>query len=581
MRKRIPALLLLLLLATALVAAGCGGDDGGGEAQKGGEVTVVDVAGGVDSLDPGYWYYQTDYMELGQTTQRQLYGWPAEATEPEPDLAEGPPEVSDDGRTVTITIQSGIKYGPPLDDRTVKTADIKYALERCFLPQVGNGYASSYYSGIVGSKEFADGKADEVSGIETPDDVTLVIKTAKPVAVIQNANALALPCTAPVPKDYAQKYDEGKKSTYGEHVVATGPYMIEGSESGTVPRSGYAPGERLVLVRNPSWDASTDFRPANFDKITVDGGNDVNVASQRILDGESMLQGDFAAPPTPILKKGVTGPQKDLFDIAPSQSIRYVALNTQKPPLDDVNFRRALAAATNRDALRLTRGGEAIGVLATHMIPPEMPGFEEAGGEAGPGLDFFQSPTGDIELAREYLRKAGYENGEYDGPPLTMVGDNQPPASNTGEAWQNQLEELGIELDYRQVSHEAMLSKFCSVPKEQPHLCPNLGWGKDFFDSQSMLDPILNGKNIVPAGNVNNAQADDPKLNRMLDEAASETDPATRAEAYAEADRYATEQVFYIPWLWDNQVNFASENVNGVRNQFNSSWDLTYSSLKE
>src|SRR5918998_4702001 len=95
MRKRIPALLLLLLVATAIVAAGCGGDDGGGgEGQKGGEVTVLDVAGGVDSLDPGYWYYQTDYMELGQTTQRQLYGWPAEATEPEPDLADGPPEVS-------------------------------------------------------------------------------------------------------------------------------------------------------------------------------------------------------------------------------------------------------------------------------------------------------------------------------------------------------------------------------------------------------------------------------------------------------------------------------------------------------
>jgi peptide/nickel transport system substrate-binding protein len=169
----------------------------------------------------------------------------------------------------------------------------------------------------------------------------------------------------------------------------------------------------------------------------------------------------------------------------------------------------------------------------------------------------------------------------YDGPPITMIGDNLPPASNTAESWQSQIEKLGFKVELRQVPHSTMLSKFCNVPKTQPELCPNLGWGKDFFDSQSMLDPVLNGNNIVPSGNTNNAQADDPKLNALLDKAKGETDPAKRAELYGEADRYATGQVFYITWLWDNQVNFASENVNGVKNEFNNSWDLTFSSLAE
>jgi peptide/nickel transport system substrate-binding protein len=579
MRPRNFALLGSLLVVAALAVTGCGGDSS--SAKKGGEVTILDVQGGVDSLDPGYWYYQTDYMELGQTTQRQLYGWPAEATSPEPDLAAGAPKLSQGGKTITVKIKPGIKYAPPLDNRTVKTADIKYAIERCFLPQVGNGYANVYYSDIVGVKEFQDGSADDVSGIETPDDATLVIKTNKPVAVIQNANALALPCTTPVPKDLAQKYDKGKQSTYGDHAAQTGPYMIEGSDSGTVPKSGYSPGKTLVLVRNPSWDKKTDFRPANFDKITVKGGSDITVASDKILDGQSLMSGDFAAPPTPVLKKGVTGSQKDLFDIHPSQSLRYIALNSKKPPLDDVNFRRAVAAVTDREQLRLTRGGESIGIIANHFIPPEMPGFDEAGGEAGPGLDFYKNPSGDVELAKEYLKKAGYKNGMYDGPKLTMIGDNSPPASNTGEAFQDQLKKIGIELDYRQVPHEAMLSRFCQVPKSQPHFCPNLGWGKDFFDSQSMLDPTFNGKNIVPSGNTNNGLSDDPKLNKMLDDAAQITDPAERAKAYGEADRYSTSQVYYVYWLWDNQVNFASDDVNGVVNKFNSSWDLTFSSLKE
>ena len=52
----------------------------------------------------------------------------------------------------------GIRYSAPLQNRTVKTADIKYAIERCFLPQVGNGYAASYYGAIKGVDAFTSGK---------------------------------------------------------------------------------------------------------------------------------------------------------------------------------------------------------------------------------------------------------------------------------------------------------------------------------------------------------------------------------------------------------------------------------------
>ena len=87
-----------------------------------------------------------------------------------------------------------------------------------------------------------------------------------------------MPCTVPVPKDYAQKYDKGKQSTYGEHQVFTGPYMIENDGKGKI--TGYKPGKKLTLVRNPSWDKSTDFKPAYFDKIDVTCCNDATVAGQ-------------------------------------------------------------------------------------------------------------------------------------------------------------------------------------------------------------------------------------------------------------------------------------------------------------
>jgi peptide/nickel transport system substrate-binding protein len=571
---------LALLCAFGIAVAGCGGGgSGGGGGKQGGEITILDVAGGVDSLDPGYWYYQSDYTELGQTTQRWLYSWKPEDTVPTPDLASAEPQVSNGGKTLTIPIKSGIKYSPPLNTRTVVAADIKYAMERCFLPAVGNGYSGAYWSGISGVKAFQDGKANEISGIQAPSDSTLVIQLDAPQGVLANANALALPCTAPVPKDYAQKFDKGKTSTYGEHQVFTGPYMIQGAEKGKVTSAGYKPGEKLVLVRNPSWDKSTDFKPAYFNKITVSGGNDITVASRKTLTGQSLMSGDFAAPPVAVLKQALAS-RKEQLNIEPSQGNRYMALNSRVKPLDNVNVRRAVIAATDRTALRQTRGGPTLGPLATHFIPPEMPGFEEAGGEAGPGNDFYKSPTANLPLAMEYMKKAGYPSGKYTGPPVLMIADNMPPASKTAEAFQAQMEKIGLKVTLRELPHATAGSKFCSVPKSGYVICPNLGWGKDFFDSQSMIDPIFNGKNLVPSGNVNSAQVDDPKLNAAMDKAETLIDPAARAKAWAEVDKQVTNQAYLNVWLWDNQVNFTSKNVNGVKSKFNSAWDLTFSSLK-
>jgi peptide/nickel transport system substrate-binding protein len=589
LRRLLP---LAVIGVLALVVAGCGGGGSkssstsgssttsGGSGKTGGTVTILDSAGSVDSIDPGYAYYQTDYEELSQTTQRWLYSWKPASNVPTPDIATGLPAVSDGGKTLTIKIKSGIKYSAPLANQTVKSADIKYAMERCFLPQVGNGYSGAYYSDIVGSKEYAAGKASEISGIQAPDDTTLVLKLDKPVGVLADANALGLPCTAPVPKAYAEKYDKGKTSTYGEHQVFTGPYMIEGAGTGTVPASGYSPGKLLTLVRNPSWDRSTDFKPAYFDKIIIKNGSDVSIAARQILSGTSMMSGDSAVPPPAILKQGLTT-LKSQFQISPSGGNRYITLNTKVKPLDNVDFRRAIAAGTNRDALRQTRGGPAVGTIATHFIPPELPGFAEAGGNAGGGDDFYKNPSGDPALAASYLKKAGYPSGKYTGPPLLMVADNQSPAKETAEAFQQQLTAIGIKVNLREVPHATMISKFCGTPKAAVALCPNLGWGKDFFDSQSMIDPVFNGKNIVQSGNVNSAQANDPKLNAAMDKAEELTDPTARAKAWGELDKEVTNQVFYITWLWDNEVNYTSKNVKGVQNSFNgSAWDLTFSSLK-
>jgi peptide/nickel transport system substrate-binding protein len=533
--------------------------------------------GDVDSMDPGYWYYQTDTQWMAQPTQSSLYAWKPDGTSPTPQLAVAAPQVADGGKTLTIKIRPNIKYSPPLQNRVVKAADVKYAMERTFLPQVANGYAPVYYSGIEGVKEFQDGKAKEISGIQAPDDTTLVLKLSKPVGVLATGVALTMPGTIPVPKDYAEKYDQGKASTYGEHQVFTGPYMVPNDASGKM--TGWVPNKSLTLVRNPSWDPKSDWRPAYVDKVNILEGNDITVASRKVLTGQSMINGDFAAPPTSVLKQGLAT-QKDQFDITPSQGIRMIGLNNKVKPFDNINVRKAVAAVINKNDLRVTRGGPTLGPIATHWIPPGMPGFDQAGGMAGPELDFQKNPNGNLQLAMDYMKKGGFPSGKYTGPPLLMVGDNQPPASKTGEAIQAQLETLGFKLNYRQVLHATMYSKFCQVPKAAVAICPNVGWGKDFFDSQSIIDPLFNGKNIVPAGNVNYPQLNDPALNADMDKAEQALDANQRAQQWADLDKKITEGAYQIPWLWDNQINFHSKNVNAVNSKANTSYDLTFTSIK-
>ena len=98
-----------------------------------------------------------------------------------------------------------MKFSPPVD-REVTTADVKYAIERAFTKQVAGPYVGAFMSDIDGVKEFQDGEAKEISGITTPDDQTIIFKLGRPRAAIV-AGALALPVSAPVPKEYAQKFD--------------------------------------------------------------------------------------------------------------------------------------------------------------------------------------------------------------------------------------------------------------------------------------------------------------------------------------------------------------------------------------
>jgi peptide/nickel transport system substrate-binding protein len=577
-RSHVFVLFVAVLCAVPIGVAACGDDDGGGGAGKtGGTLTLVTSGDVDDALDPGYSYYQLDFI-YNYAVERPLISYkPDDLAKASPDLAESYPEVSADGKTVTAKLKKGIKFAPPVN-REVEAKDVKYAMERCFLPQVGNGYVNLYFADLVGSKQYAEGKAKEITGITTPDKNTVEYKFSRPTGAVA-VQALALPCSAPVPKEVAAKRDQGKKSTYGQYVVATGPYMVQNNpQTGKV--TGYQPGKRLTLVRNPNWDKDTDYRPAYVDKIVYDEGNDPSVGNRKIINGQNLIGNPTdLSPPPAFLKQNLN--KKDNMIPGPfSGRVRYVALNTTVKPFDDINVRKAVAAGLDRNAMNTAFGGNTVGTVATHLITPGIEGFEEAGGVEGPGLDFLQTPKGDPQLAAEYLKKAGFENGKYSGPKLLMAVDNSTNQKAAAQIALNGFQKLGFEINFRPMPRDTMYSKFCNVPSSKTPICPSVGWLKDFADAQTLLDPTFNGKNIVASGNVNWPQLDDPKLNRAMDDAEVLVDPAERKKAWADIDKQVTATAGAIPWQWDKTVLVKSTNVDAVINKWNAAWDLSFTSVK-
>ena len=606
--RAIATLAAAMVLAAAIGACGSdddnGGDSGGGTsstgipeefaapteapdgAVEGGNLTVI-AADDIDYMDPGAAYYQFTYM-ITSAGHRALLSWdPDDVEEPTPDLAEEQPEISNDDQTVTFTLREGVRFSPPVD-REVVAADVEYAIERGLLPGVANGYIGAYLGDVVGledaQKEAEDnptGGAPDIEGVTAVDDRTLEIQLEAPTAYTIT-QALSLPLSAPVPEEYAEEFDAENPSTYGQHVVFTGPYMVENDAEGEL--TGYTPGREINMIRNPNWDgeATGDFRPAYLDTIQFqEGFQDTGSASRKILSGSGQINGDITPPPGVIQEAAQTA-EPGQMTATPSGGNRYIALNTSKPPFDDVNVRKAVVAISDRTALRNTRGGELVGPVATHFIPPDFPGFEEAGGVEGADIDFLATPEGDPELAASYMEEAGFESGQCEGDcEVTIVGDGASPDKETSEVFVSALEELGFQPELRNVARDVMYTRFCGVPDTQPDACPSVGWLKDFNDAQSMLDPTFNGENIIDANNVNWPLLDVPEINEAMTEAAQTNDPDERAQAWGEIDSMISEQAPAVPYVWDNQLNIQSADVAGVINKFNANWDLAYTSLKE
>jgi peptide/nickel transport system substrate-binding protein len=575
-RRRDVAIAGFALLVAAVAAATFGARGGAAATtpKAGGTITVLS-AGDVDHIDPGQAYYSFSY-EITYATQRPLLAYKPDSVHAIPDLASAMPTVSRNGKTVTVHIKNDVRFSPPVN-RVVTSSDVKYAIERGFAASVANGYVGAYFGDVVGAPAKATKSVPDIKGIETPNKTTLVFKLKRPEGDF--VGALGMPVTAPVPAGYARPFDSQTVSTYGLHQVATGPYMIKSNASGNINGIGYQPGQLIDLVRNPNWNAKTSWRPAYANQILFkEGYQDPTVLTKTILSGAADVNGDTPPPPAELQSILSNPTQKTQLTFTPTGGSRYIALNTRKAPFDKPLVRKAVAYVLDRNQMRLTRGGAVDGRIATHFIDPSFGklGFTQAGGFT---FDPFPSAgfSGNVAKAKALLKKAGYANGMYSGPQVTMVADNSAPGSNTAQVVAADLAKIGFSVKTISVTHSTMYTRFCNVPKNEPNICPNVGWLPDFHDPQTILDVTFNGKNITTVNNSNWPLLNDKAINAAMDRAVALQPGSPRWAAWGTIDKQVTRTAAAIPWLWETYPTLFSPRVTHAPEVWNGgSPDVTF-----
>jgi len=554
--------------------------------KKGGTLTVLSSSD-FQHLDPGQSYYSLDYPVV-YATNRPLFSYtPNNQTAARPDLATVIPTmanggITDGGKTVTVHIRPDVRFSPPVN-RAATAADVAFAIERGGNPNVGNAYFPAYFGSgspapLVGSTSKSY-KGGPLPGIKTPNKTTIVFQMTQPGATLL-ISALSLPLSAPLPQSFVAPLDKHAPTTYGtQYLVSTGPYMIQADKSGKIAGIGFQPGKADTLVRNPNWSASTDYRPAYLDQIKFNIGGSTTVIGQQVFKGSHLIQLD--TPAQPIVKLGYQQyPSQITFTRGSGD--HYLALDNASGPFKNVNLRRAVWAGLNREAIVKARGGSIVASPGTHFIYPSVSGYDQAGGAAGPAVDFNKNVNGDMTVATKYMKAAGFKTGKYTGSGmLQIVGTNTGDDPAIAQIINSDLTSLGFKTHVTLVDQATMYSKYCGVPKQNIDGCPAVGWIRDFADPLSVLYATFYGPSIVPTNNSNWGQVNDPAINAAMQKAALVVDPTARAQAWANVDKMLVDQAVAVPEEFDSQPNIQSKDVKGVDDLWNvGRWDLSFTSLK-
>lgn len=427
--------------------------------------------------------------------------------------------VSPDGLTYTFKLRSGVKFH---SGKAFSSADVKYTFDRW----LKNEKSPTRYT------------IQPITSVEAPDPQTVVMKLDKPYNILldQIAGAWAVILNG-------EAVDKAG-ANYGVATVdGTGPYKFK----------EWVRQQRFVVERNPDYAwGSPVFQNT--------GAPYLDSVEVRIIPEDNTRIAEFEAGTIHLL---VDTPPQEVERLSAGEKVgvvkydqlqtTYFGLNTKKGPVDDVQVRRAIGHAINRD--EIVKGAFfGLGEAAVNMLAPKTPGNWVGVKDL--------AATFNLDKAKATLETAGWKAGaggirEKGGQQLVVPFwyINDSATTLMAQILQEQLAKAGIKLDakpYEETAWFAAARTGDQVGFTVGVFYENADVLRFYFYSKQQPAPNRFGYAI-------------PELDALMEDTLTNTDKAAVTKDYEAIQKALAEQAPALPLIHQQGVLGANKQVRGIK----------------
>tara|TARA_R110000796_G_scaffold60810_1_gene140749 strand:+ start:2126 stop:3766 length:1641 start_codon:yes stop_codon:yes gene_type:complete len=491
-------------------------------AKSGGNITVTykdDVA----TLDPAIGYDWQNWSMI-KSLYDGLMDYEPGTTELRPGLAESY-EISDDGMVFTFKLRDGVQFH---NGRVMTADDVKFSLDRVTNPKTQSPGAG-FFGSIAGYEAISSGETESLSGVKVIDDQTVEITLSRPDATFLHVMGLNFASVV------AKEAVEAAGADFGKTAMGTGAFKL----------ADWTIGQKLIFAKNENyWREGLPY----LDTVTFEVGQEPIVALLRLQSGEVDVPGD-GIPPAKF-QEVMNDPAQAARVIEGGQlHTGYITLNVKMPPFDNVDVRKAVNMAINKERITQVINGRA--VPATQPLPPSMPGYTEG----------YEGYAYDPDAAKALLAEAGFADG-FETELFVM---NTDPNPRIAQAIQQDLSKIGIKASIQSLAQASVIAAG-GEPDQAPMIWSGgMAWIADFPDASNFYGPILGCDGAVQGG-WNWSWYCNADIDAMAVKADSMTDPAKvdeRLKMWSDVYMKVMEDAPWVPVFNEQRYTMKSERMGG------------------
>jgi len=479
--------LILVILMLALVFAGCGGGAGTGNA------SVLYHAVSSEpfiTLDPSA--ENSNGIYILQNVYETLTRYNSETNEVEPWLATEWTK-NDDGTVWEFKLREGVTF----HDGTPLTAEsVKKSIERTINMALGASYIWS-----------------SVSAIEAVDEQTVRFTCTQPAAVDLIASAAY---AAYIISDAACNENSDWFNSPDGNDGGTGPYMVK----------SLAAGDQVVLTGYDGY--WREWKEGSYKNVLVKKSMESSARRQLLESGEAQIADRLS---TTDLKAVAQSDKLSVLYETTYDNI-LIFLNTEKAPMDNADFRRALAYAFPYQEV-VKNVLENRGAQSRGLVPPGLWAHSEE----------LMQYSFDLDKAREYLDKSGVDTTN-----LTLefaIQSGTAEYRDLAQLWQVYLKQIGVNIEIRERNWDSHWEYAKNPNAEERQDMFIMIWWPDYASPISWFQGLVHSEQDIF---FNLSYIKDPALDAKIEEAdrLTATDRAAAEQLYIEVQQEVLDQAYMI-----------------------------------